>query len=67
MKKITLALMAFAPFSFAPISALAHGGHVEEVAGHTHSIFSLIMMSAIPAVLIIALIALFFVVRKKNG
>jgi len=67
MKKITLALMALAPLSFfTPLSALAHGGHVDVVAGHTHSIIDLIMLSAIPAVLIIALVA-FFIIRYKNN
>lgn len=62
---ITLILATL--ITFTPISAFAHGKHIEQVAGHAHSLNEIIMLSSVPVIAIIALIASFILVRKNHG
>ncbi len=50
-----------------PISAFAHVGHVEQMAGHTHALSELVLLSSIPAIALIAIVALLIVRSKNNG
>lgn len=64
MNKITLStIVLFA----ATGAAFAHPGHTEEVAGHTHSLLDLALMSAGPIVLAVAAIAYFAIKRGKQS
>ncbi len=47
-------------------NAFAHAGHVEQVAGHTHSLATLSLYSIVPVLMILAIVA-FFVLRRKNN
>lgn len=60
------ALAASAALFATPL--FAHTGHVEMVAGHTHTLAELAVMSAGPAVLVIAFVALAVQwVKRRNG
>lgn len=51
-------------FTLLPGLALAHPGHTEEVAGHTHSVLDLMAYSAIPALLVVAAFTGFSLYRR---
>lgn len=54
--------------SVLPTAVFAHSGHVEEVAGHTHTLAELAATSAVPAIAIVAVASLvLWVLAKRNG
>ncbi len=65
MKNLYIIIGAFFASIFSS-SAFAHGGHVEQVAGHTHSLLTLALYSIVPIIMILAVVA-FFVLRRKNN
>ena len=64
MNKITLSTIVLLA---ATNAAFAHPGHTEEVAGHTHTLFDLALMSAGPIVLAVAAIAYFAIKSGKQS
>ena len=67
MKNLNLIIANFIIFLL-PTNGFAHGGHIEEVDGHTHSFIDLLLMSLLPAAIIITiLLLLFFAWKKLNG
>ncbi len=67
MKNLTTIITGFIIFLL-PTNGFAHGGHIEEVDGHTHSFIDLLVMSLVPAIIIAALLLLFvFAWKKLNG
>lgn len=59
-------LIAAVP-AFVTTNALAHPGHVEPVAGHTHTLGELALMGVVPIVAGLMLIGLAHAVtRRKN-
>ncbi|MCF4097426.1 DUF6732 family protein [Maritalea mediterranea] len=53
-------------FALLPSFALAHPGHTEEVAGHSHTLMDLVAYGAIPALALIAFGIGFAVLRRGN-
>ncbi|TDQ64339.1 hypothetical protein ATL17_2356 [Maritalea mobilis] len=53
-------------FALLPSFALAHPGHTEEVAGHTHTLMDLAAYGAIPAALFVAAVFGYAIYRRGD-
>lgn len=53
-------------FALLPSLAMAHPGHTEAVAGHSHTLLDLVAYGAIPVVVFLAFIGFFALARRGN-
>ena len=66
MKNLTTIIIAIL-LAILPISAFAHGIHLNEIDGHSHSLIDMFEYYFMIVILLAALVAMFVVWRKNRG